>query len=150
MDHNSQVVRGDTTNNNEAYNARNEGQTRARYNKPKGPPLPRKTGEIGLLMKNMNANFAPPPRSVTCNKCKNKGHYQVVCQSKSKPVHDVKSMGENQVLFLREVNGESNNSWTAQTGINGHNTKFKLGTGLSVCVISGSVPWLKDITLNNH
>ena len=43
--HNREVVRGDTTKNNEVSNVRNKGRTRPRYCKLKGPPLPKKPGE---------------------------------------------------------------------------------------------------------
>jgi predicted aspartyl protease len=43
--------------------------------------------------------------------------------------------------------GESNYSWSAHIGVNGHNTQFKLDTGASVCMLSDQVPWLEGITL---
>ena len=35
-------------------------------------------------------------------------------------------------------------AWTAQLGINGRNTRFKLDTGAAVTVIGAQTPWLKD------
>ncbi len=57
------------------------------------------------------------------------------------------SPGDDQFLFLGEVTGVGNDPWNAQIGVNDHNTKFKLDTGASVCVLSDSVPWLKEVKL---
>ncbi|CAB4011562.1 Transposon Ty3-I Gag-Pol poly [Paramuricea clavata] len=165
--HNRDVVRGDATKSSDVYYVRNGAQTKGRYHKQnprsqetKGPHTPpKKSGDkCNWCGHERHDRKVCPARSVTCNKCKKKGHYQAVCQSKpsfSKSVNEVnKSLGEDQVLFLGEINGESNDSWTAQIGVNGHNTKlnghntkFKLDTGASVCVLSDSVPWLEGITL---
>ncbi len=79
------------------------------------------------------------------------GHYQVVCKSKVPPkpvgINEVDSPGDDQFLFLGEVTGVGNDLWNAQIGVNDHNTKFKLDTGASVCVLSDSVPWLKEVKL---
>ncbi len=92
-----------------------------------------------------------PAKLATCRKCKKKGHYQAVCKSKGSPkpvgINEVDSPGDDQFLFLGEVTGVGNNPWNAQIGVNDHNTKFKLDTGASVCVLSDSVPWLKEVKL---
>ena len=157
--YNRDVVRGDATKSSDVYYVANGAQTKGRYHKQnprsqetKGPHTPpKKSGDkCNWCGHERHDRKVCPARSVTCNKCKKKGHYQAVCQSKpsfSKSVNEVKSLWEDQVLFLGEINGESNDSWTAQIGVNGHNTKFKLETGASVCVLSDSVPWLEGITL---
>ena len=48
-----------------------------------------------------------------------------------------------EVLFLGEVQ-TTGRGWTAQLGINGHSTRFKLDTGAAVTVIGAHTSWLKD------
>ena len=63
--------------------------------KPKSPPLRRESGEkCNWRGYEKHERKLCPARSVICNTCKKNRHFQVVCHSKSKPVHEVKSMGE--------------------------------------------------------
>ena len=89
-------------------------------------------------------------KDATCNKCKKGGHFQNVCCSSASPTKKICELeeGEEQeerdkVLFLGEVQ-TTGGGWTAQLGINGRNTLFKLDTGAAITVIGAHTSWLKD------
>ena len=48
--------------------------------------------------------------------------------------------------FLGEI-GSDKNYWSAQIGVNGRTTRFKLDTGAAVTVLSDDVQWLQDVEL---
>ena len=94
-----------------------------------------------------------PAKSVTCLKCKKRGHYQSVCRSQAqanaqhKPkLHEVE-VDDSDIPFLGEIQG-GGDSWTVQVGINNHVTRCKLDTGASVSVVSDSLAWLKNQPLS--
>ena len=91
-----------------------------------------------------------PAKDVTCNKCKKRGHFQNVCRSPASPTKKVYELEDDEeqeegeeILFLGEVQ-TTGRGWTAQLGINGHSTRFKLDTGAAVTVIGAHTSWLKD------
>ena len=84
--------------------------------------------EIGVVMKDMIVNIALLGQLLVIRVGKK------VITNFYKSVHEVKSLTEDQVLFLGEVNVGSNDSWTADIKVSGHNTQFKVDTGhLFVC-----------------
>ena len=90
-----------------------------------------------------------PARDTICSNCNKKGHFQSVCLSKKpyqRKVHAVEEEEEEDIHFLGEI-GSDKNYWSAQKGVNGRTTCFKLDTGAAVTVLSDDVQWLKDVEL---
>ena len=54
-------------------------------------------------------------------------------------LNGVENRSEDEFLFLGEGSWEINDPWIAHIGSNGHNTKFKLDTVASVCVLREGV-----------
>ncbi len=81
-----------------------------------------------------------PAKDATCNKC------NAALPPKTKKVYeledDERQEKENKVLFL-EVQ-TTGSGWTAQLGIKGHSTRFRLDTNAAVTVIGAHTSWLKD------
>ena len=67
-----------------------------------------------------------------CHKCKKKGHFSSVCQSKS--VGTVEEVPDTCYLNTVYIIGEK--SWTSHVKINGQTKPFKLDTGAEVTAIS--------------
>ena len=73
-----------------------------------------------------------PANQAVCHKCKKKGHFSSVCQSKS--VGTVQE--ESQECFLDTIRTVGDKSWTSFVNVNGQRQKFKLDTGAEVTAIS--------------
>ena len=90
-----------------------------------------------------------PARDTICNNCNKKGHFQSFCLSmKSYPrkVHAVEEEEEEDIHFLGEI-GSDKNYWSAQIGVNGCTTRFKLDTETAVTVLSDDFQGLQDVEL---
>ena len=73
-----------------------------------------------------------PASQAVCHKCKKKGHFSSVCQSKS--VGTVEE--EPDTCYLNTVYTVGEKSWTSHVKINGQMKPFKLDTGAEVTAIS--------------
>ena len=99
------------------------------------------TSSCGWCGRERHHHQVCPAKDATCNKCKKRGHFQTVCRSSASPTKKICELEEgeeqeegDEVLFLGEVQ-TTGGGWTAQLGINGQNTRFKLDTGAAVTVI---------------
>ncbi|CAB3986760.1 Hypothetical predicted protein [Paramuricea clavata] len=72
-----------------------------------------------------------------------KGHLSAVCRI-SRVKSKINAVEEEEIIFLGEISSDVN-YWTAQLGVDNHNTRFKLGTGAAVTVLSDQTPWLKNM-----
>ncbi|XP_077864282.1 uncharacterized protein LOC144349635 [Saccoglossus kowalevskii] len=75
-----------------------------------------------------------PARDSTCHKCQKSGHFKKVCHStrqESSKINEVHNLEEIQIPFLGEAYG-SDDYWSAEIKVNGHDTHFKLDTGATV------------------
>ena len=98
-----------------------------------------------------------PARDSTCNNCKKKGHWSVVCKSMSaheihgnkgdeiQGIHSTEphSSDNSSTHFLGEVEAIEDDFWSANIHVNSHKTTFKLDTGSKICVFGSSTPWIK-------
>lgn len=50
---------------------------------------------------------------------------------------------KDEILFFGEISSDVN-YWTAELGVDGHSTRFKLDIGAVVTVPSNQTPWLKN------
>ena len=98
-------------------------------------------------MKDTTAKFALLKMLTNAKKKKDT---QNVCRSSTSPTKKICELEEDEeqeegdeVLFLGEVQ-TTGCGWTAQLGVNGRNTRFKLDTGAAVTVIGANTSWLKD------
>ena len=143
---NRDLVRGD--NNQAQVEFVNPGKTGNRKQPSKETQRP--APSCGWCGRERHYRQVCPAKDATCNKCSKRGHFQSVCRSstfQTKKVHelqeDERQEEGDENLFLGEVLA-SGGGWTAQLGVNGRNTRFKLDTGAAVTVIGDQIPWLKD------
>ena len=103
----------------------------------------------GVAAKDTTAKYAPLKMLPVTN-AKNRGHFQNVCCSSASPTKKIRELEEyeeqeqgDEILFLGELQ-TTGVGWTAQLGVNGRNTCFKLDTGAAVTVVGANISWLKD------
>jgi hypothetical protein len=72
-------------------------------------------------------------------------HHAITVEKKSIYLQCVNAVEEfkDEILFFGEISSDVN-YWTAQLGVDGHSTRFKLDTGQLVTVPSNQTPWLKN------
>lgn len=63
-----------------------------------------------------------------------------------KKVQEVEEEEEDEIHFLGEI-GSDSTYWSAQIGVNGQTTRFKLDTGVTVTVLCDDIQWLQDVEL---
>ena len=96
-------------------------------------PIPQKSNRKCFRCGRSSHPHAECPASqAVCHKCKKKGHFSSVCQSKS--VGTVSEEPEN--CYLNTVYTTGEKSWTSYIRINGQTKPFKLDTGAEVTAIS--------------
>lgn len=82
-----------------------------------------------------------PAKETICSNCNKKGHFPCICLSKKpypKKVQEVEEEEEDEIHFLGEI-GSDSTYWSAQIGVNGQTTRFKLDTGVTVTVLCDDV-----------
>ena len=97
---------------------------------------------------NHDRKYCPARDTICCN-CNKKGHFQSVCLSKKpypRKVHAVEEEEEENIHFLGEI-GSDKNYWSAQIGVNGRTTRFKLDKEAAVTVLSDDFQGLQDVEL---
>ena len=97
---------------------------------------------------NHHRKYCPARDTICCN-CNKKGQFQSVCLSKKRyprKVHAVEEEEEENIHFLGEI-GSDKNYWSAQIGVNGRTTRFKLDKEAAVTVLSDDFQGLQDVEL---
>ena len=91
-----------------------------------------------------------PAKDATYNKCKKGTLSKCLSQRSASPTKKICELEEDEgqeegdeILFLGEVQ-TTGGGWTAQFGVNGQLTRFKLDTGAAVIVVGANTSWLKD------
>ena len=90
-----------------------------------------------------------PARDKSCNKCKKKGHFAIVCRGHDVRLSKVHEVGGEEIPFLGEIHGQGD-CWSAEIIVNGFPTTFKLDTGAAVSVLSDQAPLLEHCKINKH
>ena len=92
---------------------------------------PKKCSRCG---KSPHSREVCPAKDATCRKCKRKGHFSVMCYSKS--VQNVTECDTMDSFFLNTIHNSPNSKcWTMQISVNQVNLQFKLDTGSEVTAI---------------
>ena len=124
-----------------------ESQQIKKHPTKKVPNLPQ--GVDGVAVKDTTAKYVLLKMLPVTN-AKKRGHFQTVCRSSASPSKKICELAEgeeleegDEVLFLGEVQ-TTGGGWTAQLGVNGRNTRFKLDTGAAGTVMGAHTSWLKD------
>ena len=144
---NRDLVRGDNKPAQvEFVDSGKSGNKKKTPNKESSKPTP----NCGWCGRERHIRQVCPAKDATCNKCKNKGHFQNVCRSSASPTKKICEQEEDEeqeegdeILFLGEVQ-ITGGGWTAQLGVNGQNTRVKLDTGAAVTVAGANTSWLKN------
>ena len=128
---NRDIVRGD----NKSVQVEFVNPGKSGNKRPPSKENSKPTPSCGWCGHERHSRQACPAKDATCNKCKEKGHFQTVCRSSALPTKKVWELEEDEeqeegdeVLFLGEIQ-TTGGGWTAQLGVNGQNTRFKLDTG---------------------
>ena len=143
---NRDLVRGDSKPAQVEFVDPGKSENKKTPNKESSKP----TSRCGWCGRERHHRQVCPAKDATCNECKKRGHFQTVCRSSASPTKKICELAEgeeqeegDEVLFLGEVQ-TTGGGWTAQLGVNGRNTRFKLDTGAAVTVMGAHTSWLKD------
>ena len=77
-----------------------------------------------------------PAQGAVCRKCHKRGHFQVMCRSKSSGQVQQVTEETTESFFLGVVTGDSNNDWGIELNLNDKKIKFLIDTGAEVTLIS--------------
>ena len=115
------------------YTGRHPNQRNSNTQRPQQTTAgPKKCSRCG---KSPHSHEVCPAKDATCRKCKRKGHFSVMCYSKS--VQNVTECDTMDSFFLNTIDNSPNSKcWTMQISVNQVNLQFKLDTGAEVTAIT--------------